>query len=155
MVFMADIYFILLFVSGTTLISLHRLFHFLFLTIPWIMYYYNSHSIDEKLIQGAKITYRRPCTTKRQSQNLNPGRLVYASNSILAIPILFIYLLIVLWKIGPKLTSMPVFLYFICGSSPQCGWQVVQVHTWDPNPQTWATKAEHTELNYHSMGLVQ
>ena len=38
-------------------------------------------------------------------------------------------------KIGPQLTSVPVFLYFVCGMPPRHGLMSgVLVHAWDPNP---------------------
>ena len=36
-------------------------------------------------------------------------------------------------KISPELTSLPIFLHFICGLLPQHGQQVVQVHASDLN----------------------
>ena len=35
---------------------------------------------------------------------------------------------------------MPIFLYFVCGSPPQHGWQVVYVHTPDLNQRTQLLK---------------
>ena len=50
---------------------------------------------------------------------------------------------LLLRKTGPEPTSMPIFLYFICGM-PATAWLGKQchVHTWDPNWQTPAAKAE-------------
>lgn len=53
------------------------------------------------------------------------ARLDHGSNSFvfyLSMDI-FIYLFIIflLRKIGPELTSMPIFLYFVCGMLPQQG----------------------------------
>ena len=37
--------------------------------------------------------------------------------------------------IHPELTSVPVFVYFVCGSLPQHGHrQVMYVHAWELNP---------------------
>ena len=36
-------------------------------------------------------------------------------------------------KIGPELTSVPIFLYFVCGTLPQRGWEKY-VSARDPNP---------------------
>ena len=48
-----------------------------------------------------------------------------------------ISLLFLLRKTGPELTSMPIFLYFICGT-PTTAWLAKRchVHTQDPNRQT-------------------
>ena len=47
----------------------------------------------------------------------------------------------------PELTWMPNFLYFIC-RRPATAWLAKRfhVHTCDPNPRTWATKAECANL---------
>ena len=50
-------------------------------------------------------------------------------------------------KIGPKVTSVPIFLYFICGMLPQRGLVIgVQVcaRFWAGEP--WAAEMEHTNL---------
>ena len=61
---------------------------------------------------------------------------------------LFIYLV---RKIGPEQTPVPVFLYFVCGTPPQHGLMSgVQVHAWDPNPQTLDPQSRAHELNHHA-----
>ena len=61
------------------------------------------------------------------------------------------FLLFLLRKISPELTSMPIFLHFICSSPPQHGWWVAYVHVLDLNLWTWASKAKLTELNHYAM----
>ena len=40
-------------------------------------------------------------------------------------------------NIVPELTSVPVFLYFVCGAPPQHSMMSsVQIRAWDPNPRT-------------------
>ena len=52
-----------------------------------------------------------------------------------------------LTKISPELTSVPVFLYFVCGMLPQHGWWAVCRSA--PGIQTresWAPELEHVNL---------
>ena len=59
-------------------------------------------------------------------------------------------------KTGPELTSVPIFLYFVCGMLPQHGLvSGVYVCTWDANPcpwKPWAAKVEHTNLTTTPLG---
>ena len=44
---------------------------------------------------------------------------------------------VLLRKIGPELTCVPIFLYFVCGMPPQHGLvSSMWVCTQDPNPQS-------------------
>ena len=50
---------------------------------------------------------------------------------------LFLFFIFLVRKIVPELTSVPVFLYFVCGALPQFGVvSEVQDRTCDPNQQT-------------------
>ena len=59
-------------------------------------------------------------------------------------------------KIVPKLTSVPVFLYFLCGMPPQHGlMNSVYVHTWvwvsaPVNP--WVAEVEYANLTTTPLG---
>ena len=55
-----------------------------------------------------------------------------------------------LGKILPELTSVPIFLYFVCGPLPQHGHR--QWCRFMPGNQTWAAKAECSELNHQATG---
>ena len=60
------------------------------------------------------------------------------------------------WRnIVPELTSVPIFLYFVCGSLQQLGCQVVHIYAWDVNVQTQAAEAEHARLKHYTMGPTQ
>ena len=49
--------------------------------------------------------------------------------------ILFIYFILLVRKIGPELTSVPIFLHFVCGMLLQHGFMTgVYVPTLDLNP---------------------
>ena len=58
----------------------------------------------------------------------------------------FILFYFLLRKISPELTSVPVFLHFICGSLPEHGWWVVYVHVQNLNLWTQAAEAECAKL---------
>ena len=64
----------------------------------------------------------------------------------------FLFFFFLLRKISPDITSVPIFLHFICGLPPQQGWWVVLVHALDPNLWTQATEVEHTKLNPYATG---
>ena len=50
-----------------------------------------------------------------------------------------------LWKIDPELTSMPIFLYFVCGSPPQHGCHRV----------VWSVPKNQTRsLNWSMLNLI-
>ena len=56
-------------------------------------------------------------------------------------------------KIVPELISVPIYLYFVCGTPPQYGLMSgVWVHTQDPNLQTCATRAECRNLTTTRLG---
>ena len=48
-------------------------------------------------------------------------------------------------KILPELTSVLIFLYFVCWSPPQHGWQEGQVHTCKPGLLKWSVPNLTTE----------
>ena len=62
-------------------------------------------------------------------------------------------LLFLLRKTGPELTSVPIFLYFICGM-PTTAWLAKQCHvpTWDPNRWTPGHRRGRCELNHCATG---
>ena len=64
------------------------------------------------------------------------------------LPVLFL-----LRKTGPELTSMPIFLYFICGT-PTTGWLANQCHvcTWDLNRWTPGHQSGTCTLNRCATG---
>ena len=64
-------------------------------------------------------------------------------------------LLFFLRKISPELTSMPIFLYFICGT-PTTAWldKRYHVHTRDPNRQTPGCRSGMCTLNRCTTGLA-
>ena len=53
-------------------------------------------------------------------------------------------------KIGPELTSVPVFLHFVCVSPPQHG--LMSDVGPCPGSKAPATKVEHVEINYYATG---
>ena len=54
-------------------------------------------------------------------------------------------------KIGPELTSVPIFLYFVWGMPPQHGLMSgVYVHARDPNPRTPGHWRGVHRLNHHT-----
>ena len=58
-------------------------------------------------------------------------------------------------KIVPEVTSVPIFLYVVCGTLPQHGLMSgVQVQTWDPNPRTLGCQSRAQELNHRATGLA-
>ena len=68
----------------------------------------------------------------------------------------FIYLFFWVRKIGPELTSVPIFLYFVCGMLLQHGFMNVgrsAPRTRTPYP--WATEAEHVNLTNTPPGRPQ
>ena len=58
-------------------------------------------------------------------------------------------------KICPELTSVLIFLYFICEMPPQHGWWVEAAHAWDPDLQTAAAKAEQSTQNFNHSATGQ
>ena len=62
-------------------------------------------------------------------------------------------LLFLLGKTGTELTSVPIFLYFICGT-PATAWldKRCHVHTQDPNLRTLGCEAEREHLTSASLG---
>ena len=56
-------------------------------------------------------------------------------------------------KIVPELTSVAVFLYFICGTLPQHGLMSgVQVHAQGQNQQTLSHQSRAHKLNHYATG---
>ena len=56
-------------------------------------------------------------------------------------------------KIGPELTSVPIFLYFVCGTLPQHGlMSSMWVCTWDLNLPTPGHRSGACELNHYTTG---
>ena len=52
---------------------------------------------------------------------------------------------------GPELTSVPIFLYFVCGTLPQHGSMIsVQVRAWELNPRTPGYRTGAGELNHYA-----
>ena len=48
---------------------------------------------------------------------------------------MYVHIFFLVRKIGPVLTSMPIFLYFVCGMLPQHGlMSSVWVCAWNLNP---------------------
>lgn len=75
---MADNYFILLSVPGTSLISLHRLYHLIFIRTPHIMYHYNFCFVDEKL-RYMKLKFPiKVISHKKAEPELEPRKLFHA-----------------------------------------------------------------------------
>ena len=74
---------------------------------------------------------------KSEDPRWNPGSVPYESLSWVSY---FIYLSIYLFlerKIVPELTSVPIFLNFVCETLPQHGLMGgVYICTWDANPPT-------------------
>ena len=69
------------------------------------------------------------------------------------VPVLLLPILFLLRKIGPEVTSVPIFLYFICGTLPQHGLMssarsVLRIQTGEPR----ATKVEHVNLIITPLG---
>ena len=68
---------------------------------------------------------------------------------------LFVYLFIYLFlrKISPELTSVPFFLYFICGT-PTTAWLAKwrHVRTRDLNRRPWAAETEGTNITAVPLG---
>ncbi|XP_070421534.1 membrane-anchored junction protein isoform X2 [Equus przewalskii] len=62
-------------------------------------------------------------------------------------------LLFLLRKTGPELTSVPIFLYFICGT-PATAWLAKRCHvrTQDPNQRTPGRRRRTCELNHCATG---
>ena len=58
-------------------------------------------------------------------------------------------------KIVAELTSVPIFLYFVCGTPPQCGsMSGVQVCTRDLNSWTLGHRSGAYKLNHYVTGLA-
>ena len=58
-------------------------------------------------------------------------------------------------KIGAELTSVPIFLHFVCGTLPQHGLMSgVQVPAQDLDLWTSGHGSRAQELNYHATGLA-
>ena len=58
-------------------------------------------------------------------------------------------------QIGPELTSVTIFLYYVCGILPQYGLvSSVYVRTRDPNPQTPGHQSGASELNRYITQLA-
>ena len=54
-------------------------------------------------------------------------------------------------KIVPELTSMPIFLYFVCGMLPQHDlMSCVQIHARDPNSRNLGCQSRECELNHQA-----
>ena len=63
------------------------------------------------------------------------------------------FLILLARKIGPELTSVPIFLYFVCGSWPQHGlMSSACVHTQDLNLRTPGCQSGAHQLNHHATG---
>ena len=73
----------------------------------------------------------------------------------LAIALRSTFLLFFLRKISPELTSMPIFLYFICGT-PTTAWLAKQCHvrTQDSNQWTQGCQSGTCALNCCTTGLA-
>ena len=66
------------------------------------------------------------------------------------------FVLVLVRKIGPELTSVPVFLYFVCGMLPLHGlMHSVWVRTWDLNVQTLGRRSGTCELNHCTFGQAR
>ena len=67
---------------------------------------------------------------------------------------IYIYIIFLsLRKSHPELTSVAMFLYFVCGVPPQHGlMNSVSVRTWDGTCKRWATEAEHVNLTTMPVG---
>ena len=54
-------------------------------------------------------------------------------------------------KTDPELTSVPIFLYFVCGMPPHHGLtHRMEVCAWDLNPQTLGHQSRACELNHYA-----
>ena len=70
-------------------------------------------------------------------------------------PGIALFCFVLVRKIGPELTSVPFFLYFICGTPPQHGlMRGVYVHAWVPNLQTPCCSSGLCKLNHCAIGLA-
>ena len=78
-----------------------------------------------------------PATTDTLARD--PGEDLQLDHMVVLVVIFFL-----VRKILLELTSVPIFLQFICGSLPQRGWRVVYVRAWDLNPGTRAAEVIHT-----------
>ena len=59
-------------------------------------------------------------------------------------------------RIGPELTSVLIFLYFLCGTLPRHGLMSSVVGPLpDPNLQTWAMEAKHQDVTVMPPGWPQ
>ena len=75
--------------------------------------------------------------------------------SFLLLDSVYLLFFLLLRKIVPELTSVSVFLYFVCGTPPQHGLMSnVWVHTWDLNPQTPGSWSRACELNHFATSLA-
>ena len=70
-------------------------------------------------------------------------------------PFLFLRFVFLVRKIVPELTSVTIFLYFVCGTPPQHSlMNRVKVHAPDPGPWTQDHQSRVCELNHSATGLA-
>ena len=63
------------------------------------------------------------------------------------------FLVFLVRKIGPELTSVTIFLYFVCGTLPQHGlMNSVYIPAEDPNWQTLGHRSVVHKLNHYVTG---
>ena len=55
-----------------------------------------------------------------------------------------------LTKISPELTSVPIFLYFVCGTPATAWLEGCEGHTWDLNQWTLGCQSGVHELNHYT-----